>query len=322
MRSLGNEINSSGLKRILIAEDSGPSRLALCRTLEKWDYEVVACRDGESAWEELQKPGAPQLAILDWMMPGYNGVDICRMIRDRVQETYTYLLLLTSKSLRDDLIEGLEAGADDYVTKPFDEQELQVRLRAGLRILKLQNELVAAKEALREQATRDSLTGLWNRRSILEILERELKRSQREQSSVGLMVLDLDRFKLVNDVYGHLAGDDVLRETASRLVSSVRPYDGVGRYGGEEFLIVLPGCDDVSVRSRGEAIRRAIGSLPMIASGVPVDVTASLGATVYSGPNDPDAKELVRAADEALYDAKRSGRNRVLFRSTELVARR
>ncbi len=319
MRNLGNETNNTGLKRILIAEDSGPSRLVLCRTLEKWGYEVLACRDGACAWEELQKPGAPQVAILDWMMPGYNGVDICRMIREREQETYTYLLLLTSKSLREDLIEGLEAGADDYVTKPFDEQELHVRLRAGIRILKLQNELVAAKEALREQATHDSLTGLWNRRTILEILERELKRAQREQTPVGILVLDLDRFKSVNDTYGHLAGDDVLRETASRLVSSVRPYDGVGRYGGEEFLIVLPGCDETSVQHRGEAIRKAIGSLPMLAADVPLDVTASLGATVFFGSTVPDGRELVRVADEALYEAKRSGRNRVLFRSLELV---
>lgn len=310
------------MKRILIAEDSGPSRLALARTLERWEYDVVACRDGSCAWDELQKDDAPQLAILDWMMPGYNGVDICRMLRDRNREPYTYLLLLTSRALKEDLIEGLEAGADDYVTKPFDEHELKVRLRAGERILDLQSELLAAREALREQATHDGLTGLWNRRSVLEILERDLKRARREQSSIGILVLDLDHFKSVNDRFGHLAGDDVLRETARRLVGSVRQYDGVGRYGGEEFLIVLPGCDETSVQTRAETICKAICAQPMTGDGVEINVTASVGATVFSASSEPDPKELVRCADEALFGAKAAGRNCVLFRSFELVARR
>ncbi|MBI3681482.1 MAG: diguanylate cyclase [Acidobacteria bacterium] len=302
--------------RVLIAEDSGPSRLALERTLAKWGYEVVSCRDGEAAWDVLQQENAPRLAVLDWMMPGLSGPEICRLVRQRGPEPYIYLMLLTSKSQREDLIEGMESGADDYITKPFDQHELEVRLRAGLRILKLQAELVAAREALREQATHDALTGLWNRRSILESLEREQIRAAREGAPVGLLMLDLDHFKKVNDTYGHLAGDMVLQEAARRLQLSVRQYDGVGRYGGEEFLVVLPGCDEPALRGRAEAMRSAIAAQPFRSADQMLSVTASFGATVFLPRQLVDTGQLIRIADEALYEAKRLGRNRVIFRSS------
>jgi two-component system, cell cycle response regulator len=299
--------------RVLIAEDSGPSRLVLEKTLRRWGYDVVSCRDGAQAWEELGKRDAPPLAILDWMMPGYSGPELCRMVRERAREPYTYILLLTSRTEREDLIQGLESGADDYITKPFDQSELNVRLRTGLRILDLQSELVQAREALREQAMKDALTGLWNRRSVLEFLEKEQVRARRERSSVALVLLDLDHFKLVNDVHGHLAGDEVLRESARRLSSSVRPYDGVGRYGGEEFLVVLPGCDEDCLRARAEAIRMAFAGGPVYLPNMTLTVTASLGATVFAHDHSTDARDLIRIADEALYRAKSAGRNRTVF---------
>ncbi|MFN7933596.1 MAG: diguanylate cyclase [Bryobacteraceae bacterium] len=304
-------------KRVVIAEDSGPSRLALERTLAKWGYEVISCKDGSAAWEALQKEDSPRLAILDWMMPGLSGPEIVRMVRGQAEERkapYTYILLLTSKNERADLIEGLEAGADDYITKPFDQQELRVRLRTGMRILNLQAELVAAREALRDQAMRDALTGLWNRRSIIEILIREQSRSGRESAPVGVLMMDIDHFKRVNDTHGHLAGDDVLKEVARRLLASVRPYDGVGRYGGEEFIIVLPGCDEASIQSRGEAMRLAISEEPVITQGLSLKVSASFGATVFLPPNGVETAELIRAADDALYEAKRNGRNCLIYR--------
>lgn len=303
--------------RVVIAEDSGPSRLALERTLAKWGYTVISCRDGTSAWEELQKDDSPRLAILDWMMPGYSGPEIVRMVRARAAEKkspYTYILLLTSKNERADLIEGLEAGADDYVTKPFDQHELNVRLRVGVRILNLQAELVMAREALREQAMRDALTGLWNRRSIIDILVREKSRAARENVPVGILMLDIDHFKIVNDTHGHLAGDDVLKEVARRLLSNLRPYDGVGRYGGEEFIVVVPRCDEASIQSRGEAMRTAICNDPIISYGKELSVTASFGATVFMPPGDGDPDALIRAADDALLEAKRNGRNCLVFR--------
>src|ERR1700684_4120454 len=225
-----------GSMRILIADDSIVSRHLLDATLRKWGYQVVVASDGVEAWNVLQEEDAPKLAILDWVMPGLTGPEVCRRVREHAtdKDAYTYILLLTSKSQREDLIEGMESGADDYLIKPFDQHELKVRLRAGTRIIDLERELVAAREELREQATKDFLTRIWNRSSILDIFQRELSRADRERRSVGVVLADLDRFKSVNDTYGHFAGDAVLREFARRMQTVTRPYDAIGRYGGEE----------------------------------------------------------------------------------------
>src|SRR5229473_2205534 len=176
--------------RILIADDSIVSRHLLDATLRKWGYEVVLASDGNEAWEIMQGKNAPSLAILDWMMPEMTGVEVCRRVRQQAREPYTYILLLTSKNLKEELIEGMEAGADDYITKPFNQHELKVRLRAGTRIVELQAELMITRESMREQATKDSLTHLWNRSSVLEILQRELARGEREGRPVGLVIVD------------------------------------------------------------------------------------------------------------------------------------
>src|SRR5215471_12450626 len=195
--------------RILIADDSIVSRHLLDATLRKWGYEVEVACDGVEAWNALQGEDAPKLAILDWVMPGMTGLELCRKVREHAKDKdiYTYILLLTSKSLREDLIEGMESGADDYLTKPFDQHELKVRLRAGTRILDLQQELVEAREELREQATKDFLTRIWNRSSVLEILQKELTRGARENRPVSVLLADVDRFKAINDTFGHFAGD-------------------------------------------------------------------------------------------------------------------
>ncbi|HUA19918.1 MAG TPA: diguanylate cyclase [Bryobacteraceae bacterium] len=297
--------------KILIADDSIVSRHLLEATLRKWGYDVVAACDGTEALKILEREDAPALAILDWMMPGMTGPEVCKRIRERRSEPYTYTLLLTSKSQKEDLIEGMEAGADDYITKPFDQHELQVRLRAGTRLVDLQAELLAAREALREQATRDALTHLWNRRHILEILERELARSQRENCPVGVIVVDLDHFKTVNDTHGHLAGDAVLQEAARRMQNGVRQYDSIGRYGGEEFLILLPGCDEVNCVAQADRLRRLIAEREMQVHDHALSLTASFGVTSALPGLSWTSESLIRRADEALYLAKKSGRNRV-----------
>jgi diguanylate cyclase (GGDEF)-like protein len=301
--------------RVLIADDSLLSRRLLEETLRGWGYEVSAVSDGAEAWEVLNSENPPTLAILDWMMPGFTGPELCRMVRAKSREPYTYILLLTSRSERGDMVAGMDAGADDYVTKPFDRHELQVRLRAGTRIVDLQEQLLATREALRVQATRDYLTQIWNRSAIFEILERELARSEREGTPVGVVVADLDHFKAINDTHGHLAGDAALREAASRMQNCIRAYDSIGRYGGEEFVIVLPGADEQTVRLQAERMRSTIGDTPIALPERLLSISSSFGCTAGFG-GDATAEMLIRAADAALYKAKRGGRNRVEFAIT------
>ena len=244
--------------QILIAEDDVITRRTLEALLVKWGYAVIVVRDGVEAWKILQGDAAPRLVILDWMMPGLDGIQICRQVRQRAAAPYVYILLLTAKGNQEDVINGLEAGADDYLTKPFHALELKARLRSGRRILELQQQLIAAREAFRLQATHDLLTGLWNHGAILDILQRELDRARRESNPLGVVMADLDHFKQVNDTYGHLAGDAVLREVAKRLSASVRPYDSVARYGGEEFLIVAPNCDPGSGLNLAQRLRSSL----------------------------------------------------------------
>lgn len=295
--------------RILIADDDPVSRRLLTHSLEAWGYQVVTAADGCQAWQVLAAPDPPRLAILDWMMPEMTGPMLCRALRRARRQPYTYVLLLTGRAERQDVVEGMESGADDYLTKPFDAQELQVRLRAGRRILDLEAELVEAREALREQATRDPLTSIWNRRAILEALNRELARAGREGTALSVIMADLDLFKCVNDQHGHLAGDAVLRETARRMSGCLRPYDYVGRYGGEEFLLVLPGLSSRTAAQLAERIRAVVAGEPMAAGEVSVSQTMSLGVAVNLAGATPE--DLIRSADAALYRAKQQGRNRV-----------
>lgn len=294
--------------KVLIADDSATSRILLRSALQRWGYEVVVAENGAQALEVLGRPDSPSMAILDWVMPFLTGPEVCRKIRETHREPYTYILLLTSKNTKNETVEGLDAGADDYVVKPFDEHELQVRLRAGKRIVDLQMDLLRAREELRERANKDLLTMLPNRSAISTALEQEIARCHRDRRSVGIILLDIDHFKKINDTHGHFAGDAVLRETASRLRHNIRPYDQVGRYGGEEFLVVLPNCDLEQAKMQAERMRVKLHATTMKVEGEDIKVSASFGVTVSDGSEkSPDF--FVRVADEALYQAKAGGRN-------------
>lgn len=297
--------------RILIAEDDPVSCRLLQARLVQWGYEVAVATDGDQAWRILQEPEAPTLAILDWMMPGLDGVEICRAVRERPNTRYTYLILLTARCRKQDLAEGLEAGADDYLIKPFDTLELRARLRAGERIIDLQADLVSALETLRYQATHDALTRCWNHSAILDLFRREMARAEREGCSLGVILGDLDRFKEVNDTHGHQVGDAVLRDVSRRLRTTLRVYDQIGRYGGEEFLILLPGCNPGATLEVAERLRSSIEQEPVETEAGSLPVTISLGVATRDHASLAPADALLRAADVALYRAKRSGRNRI-----------
>jgi two-component system cell cycle response regulator len=298
--------------KVLIADGDSAVRESLSGLLAEWGYEAVATEHGAEATALLQSDQCPRLAILDWTPAGIDGVEICRQVRGSSRSHYIYILLLTARTESQDIVMGMEAGADDYITKPFNPAELRARLWAGRRILQLQEQLVRAREALREQATRDGLTGLWNRITILEILDRELSRASREHGSVSVVMADLDYFKQINDLCGHIAGDTVLRQAAQRMHANVRQYDSIGRYGGEEFLIVLPGCDLRGGMAQAERMRAALAAAEFaLPPGAP-RVSCSVGvASATDVAGAVDAHRLVREADAALYLAKRNGRNRV-----------
>jgi diguanylate cyclase (GGDEF)-like protein len=297
--------------KILIAEDDAVSRRILEAKLVKWGYDVTIARDGHEAARALAAPEGPRLAILDWMMPGRDGVDICREVRQRGPEPYTYLILLTAQAREEDLVRGMDAGADDYIVKPFKSNELRVRLRAGRRIIDLQQELIAAREALRTKAAHDPLTGLWNHGEILRQLGLELERARRAGQRVGVIMIDVDHFKSVNDSFGHLAGDAVLRAVADVMPTLMRAYDSVGRYGGDEFLVVMPDCSVERAETFAERLRAGVGTNPMDTSEGLIPVSMSLGAAVSRVGAEADVRSLVQAADQALYEAKHAGRNRV-----------
>lgn len=298
--------------RILVAEDSKLYCQLISTCLKGWDFTFMVANDGPSAWEALESAWAPTLALLDWELPGISGIELCQRIRARTQEKeYVYTIILTARSQRRDLLTAMAAGADDYLSKPFDPAELKARLLAGRRIILLQRELIAARESLRFAATHDSLTGLLNRAESISFLRREVARGRREQSPVCVLLADLDRFKRVNDTLGHSAGDAVLQETARRLRSSLRVYDGIGRYGGEEFLLVLPGCDLGAGIRRANAIRQLIEKEPMVTCQGSLTVTVSIGATVADFGPEASVETLLERADQALYRAKTGGRNRV-----------
>jgi diguanylate cyclase (GGDEF)-like protein len=294
--------------RILIAEDQPMAALFLRRTLERMGHQPFTAADGEDAWNSVQNEPVP-LVISDWVMPRMDGLELCRRIRTRtapLECPYTYVILLTSKDGRQDRLDGLRAGADDFLTKPTDPDELAVRLEIAGRILKVHENLAARNGQLAELATVDELTGAKNRRRFREDLEMHFALAVRQGTPLSLVMLDVDKFKLYNDEFGHPAGDDVLRTVAQTIRETTREQDVVARYGGEEFVVLLPATGVAESMAMAERLRARIEQQPWPRRAV----TASLGVAT-TGAELGDITTLVEAADQTLYQSKRSGRNRV-----------
>ena len=304
--------------RILIAEDDAVSRPILRRAVEKTGHECLAAADGEEAWGLYKENPDLDVIISDWMMPGVDGLELCRRVRGDDRDGYTYFIFLTALGDREHLLQGLEAGADDYLSKPLDRDELGMRLTSALRVtdlhrrLAFQNgELEKLNRMLFEQSRQDPLTSLGNRLRLREDLQVLQSRTERYGHSYAVVLCDVDFFKAYNDRYGHLAGDDVLRRVAATISSGLRTGDTAYRYGGEEFLVVLPEQGAETAAAITDRLRQAVENLGIPhADGGPGGVlTISAGVAVSTGAGDTDG--LLKAADEALYAAKSGGRNRV-----------
>jgi len=296
---------------ILLVEDSAIERKAIGAYLKEWGLDFLAVENGAEAWKILQGPDAPSLVLLDWVLPGIDGIELCRRIRTLgANGSYIYTVMLTAKDKKQDLLTAMAAGADDYLAKPVDPSELRARILVGKRILDLQ-------QSLRFAATHDFLTKLLNRAEILASLKRELSRSERDGRPAAIILADVDHFKRINDTMGHAAGDAVLKEVAQRLQSDLRPYDLAGRYGGEEFLLILPNCNLQTAIRRADEVRFLVSRDMIISTFASIAVTVSMGVTVNTSTPDATIEELLHQADSALYKAKQSGRNCVQAFSNE-----
>ena len=301
--------------RILIADDDSTSRSILTAILKKWGYDPLVTEDGTAAWDALQRPDAPELVLLDWDMPGMTGLEVCRRLRDRHSTHPAHVILLTGRGEKGDIVQGLEAGANDYISKPFDSEELQARVRVGQRMLELQASLREARDALAHQATHDPLTGIFNRRAILDRLSEELSRAKREKGKLSLGMCDIDHFKNINDARGHQAGDEALVAFTQCLQAQLREHDCVGRYGGEEFLVIAAGPQGWTEEGLYERLCVRVAETEIRTKSGPVSITVSIGVARGTGQSTVDA--LLAAADEALYQAKAGGRNRVAYASQD-----
>lgn len=299
--------------RVLIAEDDATSRKLLTRVLAQWGYEVIVTSDGAEAWAALQSEDPPPLAILDWMMPEMDGVELCRRVRESDTLSSLYIILLTARDTKRDMVIGLDAGANDYLGKPFDREELRARVDVGRRFAELNQKLLETQRSLETLARTDPLTGTLNRRAMLERLSEEMARAARENSPPGIGMIDIDHFKRINDTYGHGVGDHVLKDVVRRSAAAMRPYDALGRFGGDEFLTILPHAAPAHVKDVLERIRRAACVRPVEVDGHQIEVTLSIGGATSRGES---AEALISSTDGALYQAKALGRNRVVMAET------
>jgi two-component system cell cycle response regulator len=296
--------------KILIVEDETIFRRMVKKYLLEAGYDIVEAEDGQSAWELFQHEPF-HLVITDWMMPRLNGPELVQKIRTSGQKNYTYIIMLTAMDDKDNVVLGLESGADEYLTKPFNSRELVARVASGMRILKLEEQLMQAHQQMEILAMRDGLTGLLNRRAIEEYAEAEFNLTVRKERAMSVILVDIDHFKNVNDQFGHKFGDHTLQQVAKILKKDLRTYDRIGRWGGEEFILILPDTQLMDAATVAERVRVRIAEMKMsLENEETFSVHISLGAACTTGQFSSLTK-LIDAADQALYQAKQTGRNRV-----------
>lgn len=296
--------------KILIVEDELIYRRMVKKSLLDAGHDIVEAEDGQAAWELFQRDPF-QLVITDWMMPGLDGPGLIQKIRQSKQENYTYAIMLTAMNDKDNVVLGLESGADEYLTKPFNSRELIARVASGLRILRLEEQLMHARKQMEVLAMHDSLTGLLNRRAINEFAEGEFSMASRKNRALSIIMVDVDYFKSVNDRFGHKVGDHTLQNVAEILTMSLRSYDRAGRWGGEEFILILPDTQINGAIIVAERLRVRVEEMVIpLENGESFSVHISLGAACNTGQFQSLVK-LIDASDQALYQAKQTGRNRV-----------
>lgn len=298
--------------RILLVDDEPTQRLIMARLLKRAGYDVDAAANGREALAKLEQGGF-QLLITDWEMPEMDGIALCKAVRESQTHGYIYTILLTARDASEHVVAGLQSGADDYLTKPVIEAELMARLNTGKRIVTLERSLRAANDENRRLSVTDPLTGVCNRRYLMEQLPREIERAARYQRQLSLIMCDVDHFKKINDTHGHLIGDEVLKWFVGKMQTGVRNSDWLSRYGGEEFVVVLPETNVVNAGVAAEKLRTLIAAAPFEFEGVNVPVTASFGVSGWRGAVVKTAAvdALISKCDASVYVSKAAGRNRV-----------
>lgn len=296
--------------KILLAEADFATRRMLTAILKKWGFDPIVSEDGNAAWDALQRPEAPRLVLLDWNIAGLKGLEICHRLRKKETTNPSYIILLTGRGEKSDIVRGLEAGANDYIAKPYDNAELQAKIRVGQRMLDLQSSLLETQAVLAYQATHDALTGILNRRAILDRLTHELARALRQGGRLSVGICDIDHFKKLNDRFGHGTGDEVLVAFAHCLQANLREYDCVGRYGGEEFLVIATSLSGQSDEELYERLCQQVAAAEIKTRTGNVSITVSIGTAAGTGQSSVDT--LLAAAAAALYLAKTAGGNTVI----------
>jgi diguanylate cyclase (GGDEF)-like protein len=297
---------------VLVADDSSVFRKLIEHSLSGANYNLIFAKSGQEALDIFAK-NAPDIAIVDWMMPDMTGGDVCRQIRASKTGSHTYVMIVTANTEKRKLVEGLAAGADDYLTKPFDAEEFAARLGVGSRTVRLHRDLAEKNRLLEALVLTDALTGLPNRRALEEWAGRQLSGAARHKFSFWVVFADLDKFKTVNDRFGHYAGDTVLKQFARVLSQHSRKSDICARIGGEEFVFVLTHNTAETSRAVIDKIRVQFGQTPFQFGGETILVTASFGVAEFHESKNENFDALMRRADQALFDAKRLGRNRIEY---------